>query len=152
LDIVAYADGRYRSTAVDGGKFTAESFAARHSELLQREEWIIDGYGTLALTWERLVAADTLVYVDLPVASHYWGVTKRFCSGLLGTPKGWPDGSPLWSSTLKSFRVVGQCDRKLTPKYREFVAEAVARKSVHHLKSRSDMDKFIAGITAGVGR
>ena len=59
--------------------------------------------------------ADTLVYVDLPLATHYWWVTKRLIKGLFATPEGWPDNSPMWSSTMDSYRVIWRCHRRLTP-------------------------------------
>jgi hypothetical protein len=71
-----------------------------HADLLRRDEWIIDGFGSAALSWERFSAADTLIYVDLPLLIHYIWVTKRLIKGLFVDPKGWPGGSPLWSSTL----------------------------------------------------
>lgn len=52
------------------------------------------------------------------------------------------DNSPLWSSTMASFRVIPRCHRYLTPKYRQFVADAAATKRIHHLRSRRDISAF----------
>jgi hypothetical protein len=54
----------------------------------------------VASAWERFSAADTLIYVDLPLLTHYRWVT--FIKGLFASPKGWPENSPLWSSTLST--------------------------------------------------
>ena len=97
-----------------------------HAELLQRETWIIDGFGCLKSAWERFARADTLVYIDLPLPTHFWWVTKRFLKGLFVAPEGWPERSPIVSSTLQCYRVLGSCHRQLTPKYRELVGEARA--------------------------
>ena len=118
-----------------GVKVPQDEFLQAHADLLRRDEWIIDGAGGVALLWERFAAADTLVYVDLPLLIHYTWVTKRLIKGLFADPKGWPEGSPLWSSTLSSYRVIPLCHRNLTPKYRLLVAEAAASKRVHHLRS-----------------
>ena len=83
-----------------GVKVPQDEFLQAHADLLRRDEWIIDGAGGVALLWERFAAADTLVYVDLPLLLHYAWVTKRLIKGLFANPKGWPEGSPLWSSTL----------------------------------------------------
>jgi hypothetical protein len=32
--------------------------------------------------------ADTLVYVDLPLVTHHWFVTKRLINGLFANPEG----------------------------------------------------------------
>ena len=106
-----------------------------HASLLRTERWIIDGFGCVASAWERFSAADTLIYVDLPLFTHYTWVTKRPIKGLFVTPEGWPENSPMWSSTLSSYRVLPLCHRRLTPRYRQLVAEEASRKRVHHLKS-----------------
>ena len=81
-----------------------DEYLKAHADLLRREEWVIDGFGGAACAWERFAAADTLVYVDLPLLTHYRWVTKRFVRGLLANPEGWPDNSPMWSSTMLSAR------------------------------------------------
>jgi hypothetical protein len=40
-------------------------------------EWIIDAYRSVASSWEQSTIADTLVYIYLPLLTHYWWVTKR---------------------------------------------------------------------------
>ena len=110
---------------------------------LRRDGWIIDGFGGAAVAWERFAAADTLIYVDLPLLTHYIWVTKRLIKGLFANPKGWPEDSPLWSSTLNSYRVIPLCHRDLTPKYRALVVEAAASKRVHHLRSSAQIRSFL---------
>jgi hypothetical protein len=123
-----------------------------HADLLGREEWIIDGFGCVASAWERFAAADTLVYVDLPLLTHYRWVTKRLIGGLFADPKGWPPHSPLWSSTLSSYRVIPRCHRSLTPRYRQLVAAAAASKRVHHLRSPGAIEAFLQSAERGVVR
>jgi len=50
----------------------AEFKAAMADRLLQQDQWIVDGFGSLDTVWERLDVADTLVDLDLPVLLHYW--------------------------------------------------------------------------------
>jgi len=138
LDLIQFKPG--------GGKVPHEEYLAAHAELLRRDEWIIDGLGTVATAWERFAAADTLVYVDLPLITHHWFVTKRLLKGLFVPPEGWPDNSPLWSSTIDSYKVIWGCHRTLTPKYRQLVAEAAGAKRVHHLTSRAAMAAFLDAI------
>lgn len=129
-----------------GGEVPHEEYLKIHTDLLSREQWIIDGYGSVASAWERFAAADTLVYVDLPLATHYRWVTKRLVKGLFVNPEGWPPNSPMWSSTLQSYRVVWRCHRRLTPRYRQLVAEASLSKRVHHLKSPTEMKVFLQSV------
>lgn len=143
LDIIRFRRGRYRPDEQDGGKLSDEEYASVHSDILRQDAWIIDGYGGLPSVWERLAAADTLVYIDLPLIAHCWGVTKRFAGGLFENPRGWQENSPLWESTLDGYRVAWLCHRRLTPRYRQFVAGAAAAKRVHHLTSRRAMRAFL---------
>jgi adenylate kinase family enzyme len=117
-----------------------------HAELLGQDEWIIDGFGGVGPAWERFAKADTLVYVDLPLTTHGWRVTKRPIKGLFADPPGWPEGSPLWSSTMSSYRVLWPCHRRLTPKYRRLVADETIAKRVHHLRSPAQMTAFLDAI------
>jgi adenylate kinase family enzyme len=138
LDIIQYGRG--------GGKVPHEEYLKAHADILTRDRWIIDGFGCVPSAWERFSAADTLVYIDLPRFTHYRWVTKRLIKGLFVNPEGWPADSPIWSSTLDSYRVVGLCHRQLTPRYRQLVADAASTKQVHHLRSPAEMRCFLEAI------
>jgi adenylate kinase family enzyme len=126
-----------------GDAVSHDGYLKVHADLLRREEWIIDGFGCVSSAWERFSAADTLIYVDLPLLTHYTWVTKRFIKGLFVNPAGWPDNSPMWSSTISSYRVLPLCHRHLTPRYRQLVADAAASKRVHHLRSPAQIRSFL---------
>jgi len=136
LDLIQFRPG--------GEPVPHDEYLKAHAEILSRESWIIDGYGDTPSAWERFAAADTLIHLDLPLATHFWWVTKRFLKGVFVSPEGWPEGSPMWSSTLNSYRVIGLCHRHLTPKYRQLIAEEAARKRVHHLRSPAEIRRFLA--------
>jgi adenylate kinase family enzyme len=138
LDMIQFRAG--------GGEVPREEYLKAHAELLRRDAWIIDGFGCVASAWERFAVADTLVYVDLPLVTHHWFVTKRLIKGLFATPEGWPENSPIWRSSMNSYKVLWLCHRGLTPRYRQFVAGAAASKRVHHVKSRAEMKAFLAAI------
>src|SRR5262249_62216418 len=107
---------------------------------------IIAGCGGVPPAGRRSAAVDTLVYVALPLLPHYRWVTKRFITGLFAAPPGWPVGSPLWESTMSSYRVLPLCHRHLTPKYRQLVADAAASKRVHHLRLPAQMRSFLEAV------
>jgi hypothetical protein len=73
-------------------------------------------------------------------------VTKRLIKGLLVNPPGWPEKSPLWRSTVKSYKVLWPCHRGLTPRYRQLVAEMAASKRVHRLTSPAAMAAFLDAV------
>jgi adenylate kinase family enzyme len=138
LDMIQFRAG--------GGEVPREEYLKAHADLLRQEEWIIDGFGCVASAWERFSKADTLVYVDLPLVTHHWFVTKRLIEGLFVTPEGWPENSPMWRSTMNSYKVLWLCHRHLTPKYRQLVVDEAASKRVHHLKSPVEMRSFLDAI------
>jgi adenylate kinase family enzyme len=123
-----------------------DTYLLAHADLLRQEAWIIDGFGCVQTAWQRFARADTLVYVDLPLVTHYWWVTKRLIKGLWRAPEGWPVNSPLWSSTLAGYRVIPLCHRELTPRYRHLVADAAGSKRVHHLRSTAEMSTFLDAV------
>ena len=98
--------------------------------------------------WPRLKAADTLIYVDLPLSVHFAWVTKRMVTGWVALPPGWPEQSPILKSSLNSYRTLWVCHRYLTPRYRNFVRQASKTQRVYHLKSAADISQFLAAITS----
>jgi adenylate kinase family enzyme len=138
LDLIQFRPG--------GDAVPHDEYLKVHAEILSRDRWIIDGYGDTASAWQRFAAADTLVYLDLPLAVHFWWVTKRFLKGAFVDPEGWPQNSPMWSSTLNSYRVIRLCRRHLTPKYRQLVAGEAASKRVHHLRSVAQIGVFLEDV------
>jgi adenylate kinase family enzyme len=128
-----------------------EEYVRAHARLMSSDRWIIDGFENMTLAWERFAAADTLVHVDLPLPTHFLGVTKRLLTGLFVAPHGWPEGSPVLSSSINSYRVLWPCHRKLTPKYRAYVVEVADQKRVYHLRSRREIKQFLESIEREIG-
>lgn len=126
-----------------GAKVPHDEYLRAHAELLRCDAWIIDGFGCRESAWERFACADTLIYIDLPLLTHLAWITKRLLKGMFKAPDGWPQGSPLISSTLSSYRVVWLCHRRLTPRYRALVASAPPHKRVHHLRTAQQIDAFL---------
>ena len=140
LDLLQYQPG--------GDEVSHAEFKAAHEALLQQDQWIVDGFGSIDTVWKRLDMADTLVYLDMPVWRHYWWVTKRFLQGVWVPPAGWPERSPLLKGTLNSYTTVWLCHTKLTPKYRDYVAKAQLTKQVYHLRSCHEIAQFYQTIAA----
>lgn len=136
---------------VGGAPVPHEEYLVAHAQLLRGEAWIIDGYGCTQSSWERFAAADTLVYVDLPLATHYRWVAKRFFKGLFASPEGWPEGSSMVRGALNGFRVIPLCHKHLTPKYRALVQEARNHKRVHHLTSPAEIEAFLDAVGREAG-
>lgn len=129
-----------------GAEVPHEEYLRLHAELVSRAEWIIDGFDSAKLAWERFEAADTLVHVDLPLAVHALWVTKRLVKGLFVDPPGWPKGGPVISSSIQSYRVLWPCHTRLTPRYRSYVSQEEQRKRVFRIRSRRELGSFLQAI------
>ncbi|MEM9543234.1 MAG: adenylate kinase [Cyanobacteria bacterium P01_E01_bin.42] len=138
LDKIQYQPG--------GIQVTEEEFKRAHAEIVASDRWVIDGFGSPDTLWPRLDAADTLVYLDLPLPIHFWWVTKRFLTGFFDPPDGWPDRAPILKSSLNSYRTLWLCHRYLTPRYRNYVKQAATSKRVYHLRSPREIAQFFASL------
>jgi adenylate kinase family enzyme len=138
LDLIQFRAG--------GRQVTHEDYVKAHADLLRKDEWIIEGFGDVASAWERFSRADTLTYIDLPLVTHHWRVTKRLIKTPFVSAEGWPENSPMWKSTINSYKVVWNCHRRLTPKYRQLVADVANSKRVHHLKWPAEMRTFLGAV------
>jgi adenylate kinase family enzyme len=126
-----------------GAKVSDEEYQRSHYLLLNQDRWIIDGFGSIDTLWVRLNAADTLVFVDLPLYVHFAWVTKRFLMSPIKPPEGYPENSPILRSAISSYRVLWLCHQRLTPKYRAFIEQARSTKQVHHLRSPKQIKQFL---------
>ncbi len=144
LHVVDMLEFRPGGVAVPPGEFLRA-----HAAIIGGEEWIIDGYGGKSV-WQTMDAADTLVHVDLPLAVHAIGVTKRLVEGLFTPPQGWPEGSPVIASSLSSYRVLWPCHRDLTPRYRAYVSAAAQSKRIFQLRSRREQMQFLEEVRTEV--
>ena len=59
---------------------------------------------------------------------------------------GWPENSPMWRGTMDSYKVVWLCHRRLTPRYRQLVADLAASKHVHHVRLPAEMSAFLNSV------
>lgn len=138
LDKIQYQPG--------GTEVPPEDYQRIHQEILDTDQWIIDGFGCMETLWLRLNEADTLVFIDLPLYVHFWWVTKRLITGYFKPPAGRPENSPILKSSINSYPVLWLCQKGLTPKYRHYIKQAQNTKTVYHLKSTQEISQFFKSI------
>ncbi len=114
-----------------------------HHQLISTQQWIMDGFGSMETLWKRLDAADSLIFVDLPLYRHFWWVTKRMLTGYFKPPEGWPEKSPIFKYSMSSYSVLLACHKYLNPKYREYIEQVHNHKQVYHLKSVEEISEFL---------
>ena len=119
--------------------------ARAHRAWLRDERWVIDGWGSLALIEDRLRAADTIVFVDLPLWVHYWSVTKRHVKALIGIREGWPpQGCSVRGTFRRLLRVMWRVHHEMRPAILSLLQNRTLADRVVHVRSRRDLTRFRA--------
>lgn len=135
LDTIEYLEG--------GARVPADEFAEKHDAILNRQQWIIDGLGTLDSFNKRLESADTLIYIKLPAYLHYWFVIKRFLKSPWQAPEGYPKRSPMIRSTLTSFINLSHSDMLWTKDFEARLQALSVEKSIVFIHSLKEMNDFL---------
>jgi adenylate kinase family enzyme len=109
--------------------------------LVDGDAWVIDGNFTSSLP-QRLAAADTVVYLDVPRLTSAIRATRRRIEHRWRRAPGMPGGSrPMFDAQL--FRWIWKFPRDGRPQLLELLAQpSVAPKSLI-LRSRRDVRRFI---------
>jgi len=134
LDLIEYRK--------NGERVPAEEYAQKHADLINADNWIIDGLGTLKSLWLRIDAADTLIYVDLPYYVHYWWVTKRLLNSAFVKPEGWPEGSSVLKGTLAGWKYLRLSPGFWTPELFEEIQRRGKGKNIYRITSVKEMNNF----------
>lgn len=135
LDLIEYKQ--------NGERVSPEEYSQKHTDLINSENWIIEGLGTLKSFWQRIEAADTLVYIDLPYYVSYWWVTKRLLKSLFVHPEGWPEGSSVLKGTLASYKYLRLSSKFWTPELFKKIQSYSTNKKVYRITSVKEMNNFI---------
>ena len=127
-----------------------EEWRRKVSELAGREAWVMDGNysGTLDL---RLAACDTVVFLDLPRAVCLWRVLKRAVM-YRGRPR--PDRAEGCREKLnfEFLQWVWGYPTRSRPKVIRLLEEHSRDKRVVRLRSRAEVERFLAAPEDGGGR
>ena len=135
LDLIEYQK--------NGERVPRPEYSKAHEKLINSENWIIDGLGSLDSFWRRIDAADTIVYIDLPYWVHYWWITKRLIKSVIVKPKGWPDGSSVLKGTLASWKYLRLSPKFWTPELFRKLQESSTNKSLYRIKLKSELNSFV---------
>ena len=123
----------------------AEEFHQRHEELLQRDCWIIDGWGPMPDIEARFQAADTIIFVDHPLVIHYWWSIKRQIKSLLRPDSiDGPEGCPMLPMTGKLMKMIWSIHRQARPQMLQLVNELRETKQVFHIRSPRELRTFLS--------
>ena len=110
---------------------------------------MIDGLGPLDSFYQRLQAADTLIYIELPYWQSYWLVTKRLLKSLWEKPEGWPEGSSVWRGSLESYRYLKLSPRFWNAEFEQRLEKYRPDKKVYVIRSLAQLKRFVDNYQQG---
>ena len=134
LDLIEYKK--------NGERVSPQEYSKKHADLIDADNWIIEGLGTLESFWLRIDAADTLIYVDLPYYVHYWWVTKRLLKSNFVKPLGWPEGSSVLKGTLAGWKYLRLSPKFWTPELFEEIQRRGEGKNIYRITSVKEINNF----------
>ncbi|MFZ2005424.1 MAG: AAA family ATPase [Stellaceae bacterium] len=132
----------------DGWVLTPEDvYARQHREILEQDEWVVDGLGRQNSIAERIDRATEIILIDMPLWIHFWLAAERQVAWASGTLEHAPGGIAQMPPTKALFRTIWDVDRAWLPGIRTLCTEAAARgKIVTRLTSVDELDAFIGRI------
>ncbi len=126
----------------NGDLVDRQAYDKEHEDILSQDQWIIDGFGPIASFHQRLDAADTLVYIDLPYWVSYWWVTKRLLKGLFVKPEGWPEGSSVLKGSWQSYKILRLCPKFWNDEFIIQLEKISENKTLHVIRSLVELDRI----------
>jgi len=127
----------------NGARVSIEEYAVAHADILESDNWIIEGLGTLKSLRSRIDEADALIYVDLPYRIHYWWVTKRLLKSLFVKPEGWPEGSSVLKGTLAGWKYLRLSPKFWTPELFDEIQLRANGKKIYRITSIKALNNFV---------
>ena len=122
----------------------ADDFNVAHETYLAGDHWLIDGYGPWDSVLRRMELADTIIFVDHPIAVHFWWATKRQVKSLFfGRPDG-PEGCPMFPITIRLYRMMWWLHKEMRPKLISAITAQSHRARIVHIKNPKELASFAA--------
>ncbi|TKT80090.1 adenylate kinase [Aquamicrobium sp. LC103] len=118
-------------------------YERRHAEIVDRDDWIIDGGGNLATVRARADRATEIILIDMPLWVHFWLAAERQILWANGTLEHPPAGVVDVPPTRRLFEIMWEVDRDWMPALRSLCDEHEAHgKTVVRLGSLEAIDVF----------
>jgi len=121
----------------DGTNATCDEFDRALADILEQDEWIIDGNFSRTMEW-RMRACDTVIFFDLPTEVCIEGVKSR--KGKERPDMPWKDAPEAADPEFMQF--IRNYNQTRRPDVIELL-EKYSDKKIIIFKSRADSDRFI---------
>ena len=108
--------------------------AEKLDQVAAQDRWIIDGWGPWPSIHARLHAADTIIFVDLPIWMHFWLAAERQISAARGEARPDPiEGCDQLEVTERIFETIWRVHNNLKPRLEAALAQYVDTRAYHHI-------------------
>ena len=105
------------------------------------ERWIIDGWGPWTSIERRLVAAETIIFVDLPLWMHFWLAAERQIAVARGAERSDPiEGCDQLDVTKRLFEMIWRVHNDLKPRLEQLLDRCKVGKDFRHITSVEALD------------
>lgn len=127
-------------------KMEKKEWKERVAELIQGDEWIMDGNytGTLDV---RVKVCDTVIFLDVPRAVCLWRVCKRALAYRGRTRPDMAEGC-LEKVDLEFLRWIWNYGKEIKPQVLKLLAENAEGKNIIMLRDQSEIERFLAEVEA----
>lgn len=108
------------------------------NDIVQKQSWLIDGYGPLDLLEKRFSLSDTIIFVDLPLTRHFFWLAKRQISLLFGQRKELAEGcrEATLKHTVQLYRRMWGMHKKMRPELLKIFARDSLKKKMIYVQSK----------------
>jgi adenylate kinase family enzyme len=132
----------------DGWVLTpTDVYMRQHREIIDGDEWLIDGLGQQASISERIRRATEIILIDMPIWMHFWLAAERQIAWASGTLDHAPGGFAQMPPTEALFRTIWEVDQTWLPDIRALCTEAETQgKIVTRITSVDELDAFTGRI------
>ena len=111
-------------TAKAGWKWVPEAtFTQELADILQGDQWIVEGWAYDSTVRMRLEAADQVIHLDYPLWFCYWNALIRHVLYTFRPNPYDPPNSPIWQKTRRMVRAMWRVHTQYEPALREMLAE-----------------------------
>ena len=107
---------------------------------LERDAWIVDGWGPPDAIERRFAAADAIVHVDFPLARHLWWTAKRQLV--------WSSAVRERAPTVLMFRTIVRVHRQHVPRIRARLEAPDLRDKTVRLRSPREVRGYLENARA----
>ncbi|MEM7028793.1 MAG: AAA family ATPase [Chloroflexota bacterium] len=122
---------------------STEEFDEKHQAILERDCWIIDGWGDWPALEQRFQEADTIIFVDHPLYIHYWWAIKRQIKCIFRPRIDGPEGCPMLPMTWSLLKMIWRIHWESRPRLLSLIDTFAERKRVIHIQSPNALGQFL---------